>query len=666
MHQQFGQKQGSQQFSQQSFPQQNNFNHQQFGHQNSSQQYGNSYNQQQQQQQQYSQNFGNQQQQLDCLELDHLVGFSGKFPNSAHFHPQDREKIIYAIGGLVVIENLQDKHDQIFLRGHDSQVSSIAVSPSGRFIASGQVGSLQTKYHESPGITNIAFSYDDKFLAVTGASNTITIWNTQDFSIVYNKLFESPVTLIAWSSVTKSATKHNKYILVTAQGNTIKINSLDFNLGSMQYQLTSSTCQLPSSGLIRTYSTAIIDPRGEFIYCGTTAGELCIYNIPNQVFKAAIPISTNGVLSLTLINDTLIVGSGDGKIKKLQGQETKWSVEAEVQLDGALNGQSLSPDGSEVLVSSSNSKIYRVLTNTIDATVHNEGHISPIIDVAFQKGKNDLFVTIDAQGYIFVWDNNELNVITKCVKNGFNKSQGLCVTIANDDGTVIAGYDDGFVKCFQITNQNYSPFLWEMVNCHKGGVTSIYADENYILTGGRDGQVRIWSRVARQLLQQISIHTRDVIAVFPDIQQSHIIHSASTDKSIHSYDLKLNKKLMYHQAKNGTLLGMSQRKDHEQELVTCGLNTPILFWDCDVVEPVQLINVNEKLNTIQVSPTGKYLAVGDDKGEVVVYLLSSTKQVGKFLGHSGPVSKLKWSPDEKQIISISFDSSLCVWNFFED
>lgn len=29
--------------------------------------------------------------------------------------------------------------------------------------------------------------------------------------------------------------------------------------------------------------------------------------------------------------------------------------------------------------------------------------------------------------------------------------------------------------------------MWEMVNCHKGGVTSIYADENYILTGGRDG-----------------------------------------------------------------------------------------------------------------------------------------------------------------------------------
>lgn len=38
---------------------------------------------------------------------------------------------------------------------------------------------------------------------------------------------------------------------------------------------------------------------------------------------------------------------------------------------------------------------------------------------------------------------------------------------------------------------------WEIANAHKDGVTAIYVDENYILSGGRDGQVRIWSRGAR-------------------------------------------------------------------------------------------------------------------------------------------------------------------------
>ena len=35
-------------------------------------------------------------------------------------------------------------------------------------------------------------------------------------------------------------------------------------------------------------------------------------------------------------------------------------------------------------------------------------------------------------------------------------------------------------------------------------MTSIYADANYILTGGQDGAVRVWNRRTRQLLIQFN------------------------------------------------------------------------------------------------------------------------------------------------------------------
>ena len=38
--------------------------------------------------------------------------------------------------------------------------------------------------------------------------------------------------------------------------------------------------------------------------------------------------------------------------------------------------------------------------------------------------------------------------------------------------------------------------------------------------------------------------------------------------------------------------------------------------------------------------------------------------LGKGLGHSGPVQKVQWSPDEKQIVSVSADCSISVWNFY--
>ena len=74
-----------------------------------------------------------------------------------------------------------------------------------------------------------------------------------------------------------------------------------------------------------------------------------------------------------------------------------------------------------------------------------------------------------------------------------------------------------------------------------------------------------------------------------------------------------------------------------------------------------------KVLTIQVSPSGKFLAFGTETNEVFVYSIEGLNNftfMGKGLGHSGPVTKLKWSPDEKQIISVSADSSISVWNFY--
>ena len=46
------------------------------------------------------------------------------------------------------------------------------------------------------------------------------------------------------------------------------------------------------------------------------------------------------------------------------------------------------------------------------------------------------------------------------------------------------------------------------------------------------------------------------------------------------------------------------------------MNTPILFWDCDVLDPVDQIDIPLKLHAIDISPSGKYLAVGTESAEV--------------------------------------------------
>lgn len=86
-----------------------------------------------------------------------------------------------------------------------------------------------------------------------------------------------------------------------------------------------------------------------------------------------------------------------------------------------------------------------------------------------------MFATIDDGGYIFVWDNNDLSLITKCSSGTQIRTKGCCVTIA-DDGCIVGGFEDGFIRAFNTTKQKFSPVKWEIVNAHKGRVSAIYCD----------------------------------------------------------------------------------------------------------------------------------------------------------------------------------------------
>ena len=114
-------------------------------------------------------------------------------------------------------------------------------------------------------------------------------------------------------------------------------------------------------------------------------------------------------------------------------------------------------------------------------------------------------------------------------------------------------------------------------------------------------------------------------------------------------------------------MSMTQRTDHELELITAGQGAPILFWDCDEAQPVAQIPYPYKVNSIKVSPSGKNVAFGTDTNELFTYSITGLDTftfLGKGLGHSAPVQKLAWSPDEKQLITVSADQSISVWNFF--
>jgi WD40 repeat protein len=118
----------------------------------------------------------------------------------------------------------------------------------------------------------------------------------------------------------------------------------------------------------------------------------------------------------------------------------------------------------------------------------------------------------------------------------------VCCCFSDDNNEVVGGYDDGSIRAFDLESRRQK---W-MIAGHKGCVTSLYVDKMYVLSGGSDGIVRVWSRNNRQLIIQVPAHTKAVTGVFPDLKKNHIIHSCSVDKSVFTFDLKAEKKVIMH------------------------------------------------------------------------------------------------------------------------
>lgn len=174
----------------------------------------------------------------------------------------------------------------------------------------------------------------------------------------------------------------------------------------------------------------------------------------------------------------------------------------------------------------------------------------------------------------------------------------------------MTGWIDGTIKCFSLEKKG--ALEWELA-AHKQRTSAVFANENYIISGGEDAIVRIWARKSRQLLQQISVHQKTVSRVFPDCKLPNYIHSCSHDKSVHTYDLKTDKKVNFHQAKNGQLLDMAQRKDNG-DLITCGANVPISYWDLKGFPSNAEIEFPWKLLCLAIQPSGKYAVFGCENG----------------------------------------------------
>jgi WD40 repeat protein len=616
-------------------------------------------------------------------ELEHFVGYGGRYGSTVHYHPVETNVLIYSASSLVIIEDVTDPHKQEFLRGHDGEITALDVAQNGKLIASGQVGSPYKKgavapvvvwdfdnrqrYIEFAGLAHSVlctrFSPDGRFLMATGANQMIIIWDVSTGEQVYSRKTESPCFVGAWGPIQDTG-RYPSYTLCTTYDNQVLVHTLAFDIASMCYKPTSDVVQFPSSGLQRKHLSGLV--RGEFLLTGTAAGDVCVFSLKHKVFRTALPVCNNGTTGITAFGDVVYVSGGDGRVKALKGYDTHWDVLAENVLEAGISALSVSSDGAELVCGTKNGKLFRLLSSDLTATLQAISHTDEVTHVAFGTS-SDAVCSVSRAGEVLVIDLSDyLPIMTIRTSTPARSAVCCSATRQGEAGEVIVGYEDGFIRSWKL-QRGVQHMLWEL-HAHRGGVHVVRETVNFIVTGGHDCAVRFWHRTTRELLATFHCHAKPITDIVVDNQSPHIVHSGSEDRLCVTYDLKQNKALVQHTTPSSNITGLTQRKDREHEVISCTMDGKLLFWDIDYPDPVGCMeapSMGTRFRCCEISPTGRYVAVGTDDAQLLLYDLMSCSCIQVLEAHSQSIVNLRWTPDQKQIVTGGKDGCLAVWNFFE-
>jgi len=608
------------------------------------------------------------------VELEHAIGYSGGLRRSLYYHPNGKDAV-YVSGGCIVVTDLSDPHNQIFLRGHDGPITCIAMSPSGAYLCSGQTGTnadvivwnfeTKTLLHRfnvhDHGVADVAFSDDEKLLATVGdiVDKQIYVWDMSNGAVVANKFASpDPTDVICWGGHEKDIKRRatQNYVLCSAGAKEIKLWTLNPYTGDF----ASEACNLGAQ--VRDWTGICFSPDCDFIYAASTTGDFLCVQVRSLNVRTIYSVCSGGCGSISSLPDgNVLVGGGDGSVTLFSGSGEQLVDERRAQIMGGVNALSISVDGSQALAGTAQGYIYSLTLPDMTTTLHSENPPAGVNCVAFPIGVSDRFVTGCADGTIRVWDLNDYTVPTRAFVR--DAGEPTCVSYAIE--CIVSGWQDGGIRCHDCET---GELLWQIRDAHRGGVTALSVSHNqrFFISGGMEGDVRVWDIKSRDMVCNLKEHKQMVTQVvcFAD---DTLALSCSRDKSIMCWDLRDACRLTGLVQKMGGLNCLALCGDQNMFL-TGGQEKKITYWDIREHDPIQVIDpahVEAEATCIAISSSGQYFASGGTDQQVKLWRVNGGVLLVEGTGHSAALTGVAFSPDDRQLISVGEDGNIFVWNVYE-
>ncbi|XP_058791457.1 cilia- and flagella-associated protein 52 [Phymastichus coffea] len=643
---------------------------------------------------------------IQDLEPSGIIAFDGLTKNGLQLHP-DQQHFVYPMGNKVTIKHVATGA-QSFLSGHTNLISAMCISACGKFVASGQINHQGFKttviiwdYHarklhasheiHKVRVEDLCFSCEGSYLVSLGGKDdgNVVIWDVRKGDAVCGS-FAS--TEIAGNAYALCRANLRDRCFVTAGDRTLKLWRVDPHTRKI------SGLDVRVGKLRRCFNCVVVDERDELAYCGTTSGDIVVarlnYHHDLERAEPAQPplmvgcysrissspknrrlgvgdLYSGGVSNLLLCKaDLMIVGAGDGTLELVTIVEGKTKADARIKCPSTPQIKTILSEHVRggvtslllhkqeyAIVGTSLSEIYQVKLADFDMRLLLTCHTAAIYDVAFPHNYSEIFAT-GSKNDIRLWrlaTQKELLRITLpnfvCTSLGFS-----C-----DGRMLLSAWNDGIVRAFA---PQTGRLLFAILNAHVKAVSAVTLtrDGKRIISGGCDGQVRVWEigpRVQR-LVCVMKEHRGSITSLHVNRDSSEVI-SSSTDGTCIVWDLQ-------RYARKQVLIGNTMYMDacfspNGVQILTCGTDRKITYWetlDGSLVRELEGSGAGA-LNSIDVSPDGKYFVTGGNDSVVKLWSYDAGETTHVGMGHAAIITAVKFSPDGKNIVTVSADGAIMIW-----
>jgi len=204
-------------------------------------------------------------------------------------------------------------------------------------------------------------------------------------------------------------------------------------------------------------------------------------------------------------------------------------------------------------------------------------HTKPVFDIKAISSKNELLVASE-DGTVSVWNLNTLELLHVIQ---ISHDTVRCIAINDVNQQVAFGCRDNKVKIYDLVDYSYITTL-DGEDGHSMAVFSAQYSPtgDYLATGSRDAQVKIWNTTDYKPMQNISAHLFAVNSIAFHPTQPYFA-TASMDKSIKlwgSDDFKLYKVISREKGHPGHVLSINKLVWNGDDLLSVSDDKKVIVW----------------------------------------------------------------------------------------